>query len=347
MSGRVLRKLREEREIAKKEVEDSEEDEDEVDERKTGGAFLAMMDDSSSDEEESSGTSESLDDYRSDTINKVILLTEQNGDSGVTKLDTTTDNNKTGDEDEDLDALLAEFKHTDESLPVNPQASQDHVPWFQDIIDNFDARDLDFEFVTRSNLNVGGSAAKEQNASSNTNSRRSRQTCLFGQPREGWGRPPHYIGGGMGMESYENEKGQSLPFPYNLKVVDSNDDAKRNWMHFRNWYKFTYSDTYQKTLDIYKEIQQTGDVNALALFIADNPFVPEALLQLSKVAYQTNRKQEGFTLLLRSLWTYECSSLNNFSPHEKARFFLDSNLKENKPFFETLLYLLKVSSIAG
>eukprot|EP00547_Thalassionema_nitzschioides_P007050 CAMPEP_0194207922 /NCGR_PEP_ID=MMETSP0156-20130528/6537_1 /TAXON_ID=33649 /ORGANISM="Thalassionema nitzschioides, Strain L26-B" /LENGTH=672 /DNA_ID=CAMNT_0038934797 /DNA_START=106 /DNA_END=2124 /DNA_ORIENTATION=+ len=350
MSGRALRKLREEREIAaRKELEDSEEDDEEVDERKTGGAFLAMMDDSSSDEYESSESDEEssqneLGSSETDGTDKAIPATEENCDSKPATTDATNDKIP-GDKEEDLDALLAEFKSTDGTLRVNKESDQDNCSWFQDIVDNLDPRDLDFEAVTRSNLHVGGSAVEDPV----TGSRRSRQSYLFGAAREGWGRPPHYIGGGIGMKTYEDEKAQSLPFPYNLKVVDDDGDIdeKRDWMQFRNWYKFIYSDTYKKSLDLYHEIQQTGDVNTLALFIADNPFVPEALLQLAKVAYQTNRKQEGLALLRRSLWIYECSSLNSFLPQQRVRFFLDSNLQENKAFFDALLQLVKVSSIAG
>jgi len=333
--------LREEREIAKKEERCiDEESEDEYVERPIGGTFLAMMDDFSSEEVDSS---ESEEEEANDGGNIQKKIIEKNSNVElVSKADFMVD--EVEEKEDDIDAILAEFQTTDAASNEFKDIHKNKRSWFQDIVDNLNPPDLDLEFVIRINLHgrfpKGGTVKGPKKGC---------QNFIFGPPKEGWIRPPHYIGGGIGMESYDKEK-ESIPWPYSQKNIVTNCDngnAKRDWIESKNWYTFRYSDTYKKTLELFHQIQQTGDVNALAMFIADHPFVPEALLQLSKVAYQINCKQEGLALLRRSLWIYECSSLNSFSPHREATSFLDMNRQENKGLFETLLQLIKVSTVSG
>jgi hypothetical protein len=332
MSGRALRRLREERENAKKdEINAKEEEEEDAMEAtpKTGGAFLSMLyDDDSQDESDA------------DEQDVAVGNVEENSDGAAAVLERSLpkippaaqpslaaepDENAT----EDLDAILAEFKVDQDEVQQNE--SSRNFSWFADIVDGLDVRDLDVESVMRYNL-MGG---EEQ---PNSQPRRGRQPFLFGPPKDSWVRPPHYVGGGIGMSCYDQES-KEIPWPYTMQ---------QEWSDPKSWFTFKRADTYAKSLDFYHEIQQSGDVNALALFVADNPFVPEALLQLAKVAYETNQSQEGLALLRRSLWTQECSSIKSFSPQNSSySCFIDSSLPANEAFFEALFRLMQASSISG
>lgn len=318
MSARALRKLREDREIAQKpDLDDVDEDEEEEEDSKpSGGAFLAMMDSDSSDEEESD-EEESDADKQND--GKEIEKEARVDDVARVPAQETEDS----EEEEDLDAILAEFD--DETDLEGLKSDVESEALFGVITSGLDFRDMDLEYVQRTHLLGGGPSDAPPAA------RRSRQ-LLFGPAKEGWGRPPHYVGGGMGMTSYDQSPAP-LPWPY---------DASEELKNPKLWFTFQQSDTYHSLLEQYRQIQQSGDVNALCLFVADNPFCPEALLQLARVVYQTNNSAEAQALLRRALYVYESAAIKSFAPN-----FMDCDLPENSTFFQSLFLLTQVSSIAG
>jgi hypothetical protein len=349
MSSRAIQRLREERGAAALEPAnlDGIEEEEEVHERRQP-AFLAMMDDSDTESEQESDESEEADegggagndagetkdttgktDARKDTISEAAKQT-------VAPKEAEPELQK---EEEDLDAILAEFESKDEVI----EDSKPSAPWFHSIVSNMDTRDLDIDYVMRTSL-LGGAEEGPPPAVS----RRSRQSFLFGPPRDGWMRPPHFVGGGIGMTSYDNADGHHLPWPYSSQPNnESLHQAHQQWQDTKHWFTFVRSDTYNKDLKDYERIQNSGDVNALALFVAHHPFVVEALLQLATVLYRTNQNQEGLSLLRRSLWILECSSLPSFRPLQGADCFMDYDQEENKPYFLALFRMIQISGMQG
>lgn len=346
MSSRAIQRLREERRANNLEPDLDEIQEDEEEEQQAGGAFLAMMDDSDSESEESdeeydanekeTNSDEGMAAPTKDTVEK-DTATNDKKQQKVAQLKQDPDEKE---EEEDLDAILAEFESKDEAVEEDSKPS---APWFHTIVANMDARDLDIDHVMRTSL-MGGSEEGPSAAAS----RRSRQSFLFGPPRDGWTRPPHYLGGGIGMTTNDNVDDFQVPWPYSAPCHDDNlMQASEQWQDPKHWFTFLHSDTYKKDLEYYERIQNSGDVNALALFVAQHPFVVEALLQLAMVLYRTSQSQEGLSLLRRSLWILECSSLPSFRPLDGPLCFMDYGQPANAPYFLTLFRMIQISGIQG
>jgi hypothetical protein len=362
MSHRALRRMRQEREpqflLAGQEEDDRENGEDESDEEedviiaqttRTRNAF-AMMHDSDDDDDDDDDTSSSpfKDDHHNEGTVKVSLAADKptssaNNDSTTTKVE------------DDLDALLQEYKLQDKSddIHTDKRISSSTSDYYSIITVGMDARDLDIDYVMRTSLMgitiTTGSDATTTSSKSRLSRRGNRQTFLFGPPKDGWPRPPHYVGGGMGMVSYDDwnqdpsNTSLSMPWPYsNLKENDQRCPPTSQW------FKFSFSDSYRRDLYDYETIQESGDAHALAMFVAHHPFIVPALLQLSDVLYQTRQHQEGLSLLKRGLWVLECASLNSFIKVDNGRKgFLSYELQENQPFFDAVYRLMRVSYVGG
>lgn len=237
-------------------------------------------------------------------------------------------------EEEDLDAILSEFQAKDTQLerPIEEDHSSSRSP-YSVLLEGLDPRDLDIDLSMRTSLMGGPTGAPRKNRQAQS---------VFGNPREGWPRPPHYVGGGIGMTSYDRNP-TPLPWPYCDSSLVIDEEMRRT----NQWYSFIHSDTYMRDLEDYRAIQSSGDINALVLFVAHHPFVAEALLQLSEVLYQTNHGQEGLSLLRRCLWVLECSTLLTFFRELDGSSHLDVDQPENVSFFESLFRLIRVSANAG
>jgi hypothetical protein len=337
MSNRAIQRLRQERETELPPEQDTDDEED--DRNAVGGstAFAAMYhDDSDSD---SSNEDDSEEDGADGRAQKLTSGNETKEDSrqSAEKTATTLAESETEDADqtEDLDTLLEEFKVQDKDTDDVQAREEDKSSWFDVVTSRIETRDLDIDYVMRTSL-----LGSNEDSAARSN-RRGRQTSVFGPPQNGWPRPPHYVGGGIGMASYDNES-RPLPWPYS--DMKEGDDRCPG---LDRWFKFMYSDSYERDSEAYERIKASGDPNALALFIADHPFVVEPLLQLSSVLYQTNQSQEGLSLLKRALWVYECASLNSFLKVEGRVAFMDYDQSENGLFFAALFKLIRVSHVAG
>jgi Transcriptional repressor TCF25 len=367
------------------EITDSDEDEDDNDDDESNNprknAFAMMMDSSSEDddsEDEMDDNEENEDDNDEDSEDGDC---EKEGDARqqqsqiiankkemMNKLEANKKANQIKEsfqeEDEDLDAILAEF--TNEELPPhidNNERLKNEDEFDHDflsssyILSRIDIRALDFEASMRHNL-MGTTASM---TTAMTTDRIPKNSFLFGPARDGWVRPPHFVGGGMGMTSYDQSP-RPIPWPYNSETsnIQQKQQQIRHATHNAQWFVFTHSDSYQQSLSSLEQIRSTGDVNALALLVADFPFLPEAILQLAKVVYQTNQSVDALSLLRRALWIYECASLKSFkdvftlaavSSRSTNRAihgaYLDYSQSENSTYFQCLILLLKVSSIAG
>lgn len=341
MSRRAIQRLRQDRQdlLAPVVVGDDEESDDEEDDedlpgrgKKTSFAFM-VDEDESEDEDESSSTSD--DDKPKE---KSIPTGASISSSVVAK----PPEDKVEETPEDLDALLEEFKVQDDDKEYGPDGRDNKTSSYYDIItSNIELRGLDIDFVMRTSLlgSIEDSAP--------TRTRRGRQASVFGPARDNWPRPPHFVGGGMGMVTYETVEQQPppvrvVPWPYS-EMKDTDERCPE----LHRWFVFKYSDSYERDREDFERIKASGDPNALALFIAHHPFVVEALLQLSSVLYQTNSSQEGLSLLKRALYTYECASLNSFLQVEERLGFMDHQQATNELFFAALFRLIRVSHIAG
>lgn len=259
--------------------------------------------------------------------------------------------------EEDLDELIDEFraqdvKDTKESAlcdESSPSSGSLQSSIFGVVLSGLDPRDLDVDASMRNALM--GIGDNDDGIASNRPRRGARQILLFGPPRDGWVKPPHYVGGGIGMSTYDQQPdAPQIPWPYNVaKDGDKEriDPYKTSLADPKWWYLFRHSDNYVRDCEDYKVIQQSGDLNALLMFVVHHPYVTEALLQLTTVLYQTNHSQEGLALLRRCLWIHECSALLNFTRVLDGRARMDVDCVENGPFFKALFKLVQVSYIAG
>jgi hypothetical protein len=378
MSHRALQRLRKEREqdqfllgFHEDNNDDSDDDDDEQSSEDEGDtnmkypsnpfAAAAMMDDDSDDDDNGVDSSVSGGDTNNDSIIK-----DKTRDVPTTTTIQARNNEKypppkkssVDDDIENLDELLEQYKLKDEENfdgtatnndGSNESTKQEVYSYYDIITSNIDSRDLDIDYVMRTSL-MGGTNYNEGNDSnpSRTTARRggNRQAPLFGPPRDNWARPAHYVGGGIGMRTYDDDtdnQKQQLPWPYcDMKLDDDRCPPQTKW------FKFIYSDSYQRDVQDFETIKASGDANALGMFIAHHPFVVEALLQFSLVLYQMNQRQEGLSLLKRALWVFECASLNSFLKVDEQRTaFMDNNVKENTNFFSSLFRLIRVSYVAG
>ena len=367
MSHRALQRLRKEREQNQSlpevhEDDDSDDDEesseDEVDTnmKKPSNAFAAaaMMeddsdDDSDDDDDSSSGGATNHDSTIKGERRDVPSTTQsRNNEKKPPAVKSSVD-----DDIENLDELLEQYKLQDDGTATindgsNEPTKQEIYSFYDVITSNIDSRDLDIDYVMRTSLMGTTNNEGNNNNPSRTTARRggNRQAPVFGPPRDNWPRPAHYVGGGIGMRTYDDNKDnqkQQLPWPYcDMKVDDDRCPPQSKW------FKFVYSDSYQRDVQDFETIKASGDANALGMFIAHHPFVVEALLQFSLVLYQMNQRQEGLSLLKRALWVFECASLNSFLKVDEQRTaFMDYNVKENTNFFSALFRLIRVSYVAG
>jgi len=95
-----------------------------------------------------------------------------------------------------------------------------------------------------------------------------------------------------------------------------------------------------------------GDPNTLAMFVADNPFFAETILQMAMVLYYVNDRGRGSDLLRRSMFIYESalpSSLlpGNNNDSENNEIFMDFERKPNAGFFSTLFRIMQTSGMSG
>mmetsp|Transcript_15873 Transcript_15873/g.39843 ORF Transcript_15873/g.39843 Transcript_15873/m.39843 type:complete len:621 (-) Transcript_15873:251-2113(-) len=336
MSHRAIERLRRERqgEILPIVGDDSDEDdssEDDAPAKKKSNVFAAAMFDSDSDEDSDEDSEEESDDESDGEESDVGVRKDKANDSQ--KEEQTPDV-------EDLDAILKEYTlHDAEQEDVTTTSDDDlAVMQYSIITSTMETRDLDIEFVRRSLF--GGADVGESGSSSRRNHRNSN---LFGNPSDNWPRPPHYVGGGIGFQAYSDSKeSQRLPWPYcDMKEGDPRCPP------LKHWFQFIYSDSYQRDFRDMQMIQNTGDANAMLLFIAHHPFVVESLLQISIVMYQMNQGREGLSFLKRALWIFECATPNTFLKAKTRCALMDYQKDGNKTFFSTLFRLIRVSYVGG
>ncbi|KAL7574869.1 hypothetical protein ACA910_010703 [Epithemia clementina (nom. ined.)] len=364
MSARSMRKLRGEDALLLPTRHFEDEDEDDLVEadddhgKPRPSAFSILPDDSEDESDEESHTSrqksaspinELSDLQQVEIINKSRLeheieIKDQNKEILSVSEIKKEKNNQVDEHTEDLDVLLEEFKEKDlinEGNQRDPhlQIRKTGDGLFDIIVKAIDVRALNLDWSMRHALAAGDRSSVPSSLPSRRNNSR---VFLFGSPTEGrrQNRPASYVGGGIGMTTYDDlnphygtTNSRSIPWPYSTITKPS------------DWYMFIHADSYSRDLEDYSYIQNTGDPNAIPLFVAHHPYVTDALLQLASILYETNQSENGLSFLKRCIWAYECASLVRFQSAQVR--YMDVEIAENRSFFEALRRLTHVSSITG
>lgn len=372
-------------------TDEEEDDDEEINTPRNRAAAFTILNTDDSDEDDDEDDEEKNDDKEqtherneeADHDDSSSVAAEAKQSSNKSKpIDTKnhkSDEENDDDENEDIDALVSEFQEKDligEVGDGNDDVGNNDTKHsvtatilpFDLIVANMDIRDFDYQYTMRTSIvQFGGDIddANEPQSTRGTTTLRpkilSNHHHLFGPPMDGWIRPPRYIGGGMGMLSYDDHStsGGDLimvtpPWPYDNKNNDNNLDVSSSTilLNPKRWYTFQRSDKVKRDVQDYFSIQQSnGDINMLIMFVAHHPYVPEALLQLSSVLYQTNHTAEGYAMLRRCLYVYETSFHINFINHiilQERTYFLDMYYRnENRIFFQALFRYVQISHIAG
>eukprot|EP00984_Skeletonema_dohrnii_P027137 scaffold16595_cov174-Skeletonema_dohrnii-CCMP3373.AAC.2 len=396
MSSRALRRLRVEQEASLAEEHDGDESSsDEEQNDGGGGGFMAMLEEESSSEEESS---ESDDEEEEDEEDQPAVAASNKSKKGQA---TAKKEQAPVEEEEDLDAILSDMKIQneitgDEAENNDPSASTNSSTVRSILLSKthgYDTQDLDLDYSLRDLL--GGAAVagnplfiddddiqqqqqlQQQRGRNNRNrgGRNNRRTVakkyLFGKVKPEWGKPPSFVGGGLGVKELtqdvlEEEEGNkwSVPWPYNESGdgCGEDDDENKEKDAFPNakWFTFDMSDTYSEINRKYEQMlsnPQAGmqDPNLLAMFVADNPFFAETILQMAMVLYYVNDRGRGSDLLRRCMYLYETALPSSLLPSNtnandgeaNNEIFMDINLQPNSGFFACLFRIMQTSGMSG
>jgi hypothetical protein len=362
MSARAIRALRggnHEALLAENAGGDSSSEEYEEKPRAKPSAFFAMMDsdededDSDTDEEagfEAEGTD--VQARRSERANNAMLNCKTRPTATAQFTNNTKNDDEEGPEDinepeeEDLDTLLNEF--TQHDIQYNEETEQQKSSFFSPIcgVQKKFILDLDVDAAMRNALLNG-----DPSHTRGTNNQKNRQVLLFGPPRDNWPRPPHFVGGGIGMVTYDQSP-RPIPWPYSDISAQATHENHQDLVDFvqnmKHWYTFQHAPDCSRDFEDYAVVKQTGDLNALVMFVAHHPYVTDALLQLTGVLYQTNHSQEGLALLRRCLWVYESSAMLTFNNRVlDGAALMDIDQPGNETFFRSLFKLIQVSIVAA
>jgi Transcriptional repressor TCF25 len=377
MSSRAIRALRGETASIISDVvvpsivvegDDNDDDSDEQlgERRRMAPVSFSILNDDSDDDSNDTSDDQPNDNVDSDepVAEKISIRTKKENEK-LREVTTINEEDNVDRIEEDLDALLTEFEEKDYSQQlissVDQSSTQHDGSSFDFILKHLDLRDLDYQYSMRMAVLHSGNVEERSNQP-----RKLPSSFLFGPPLDGWIRPPRFVGGGISMATYDGVGGQTQclpPWPYsdlseNATTNDAlsvppqytGDDPNTVTLVSHNrWCTILRSDDANRDIQDYFAIQQTGDINALVMFIAHHPYVTEALLQLSNILYQTDRNSDGLLLLRRCLWIYESSSPASFTNRifQGKAWFMDIDRKENVVLFQTIFRLVQISNIAG
>ena len=339
MSSRFLRRLREEAEvnviIAEDDNGDNDDDDDDDDDddeeheihRRSTFAFLSNIESESDSETDSNEDKEQ--------VQSQVNRTQRESKNEKYSLES---GRKAQDANEDIDLILSEFHK--EVLPMESKPiSSPTVNSFSFLLENIDIKDFDIDFVLRNMVNgiqADGNRKK-----------RKRGEKMFCQPRAEWGKKPEtFVGGGLGMEfaktKIDKNANDYIPWPYGDSDLFSGVDMKV--------YRFHRSEEYANLIQKYEAIvSSSGDINTLAMFIADYPFIVEPLFQFSMFLFSVGENDQGIGVLKRCLWIMECAALPSLFDFESNDIMnlVNFDLEENQVFFNVLFRYAQTSCTLG
>ena len=379
MSSRAIRRLRQDQllqqqqQINEESEQESSEEEDLAHSRPS--THFAMFDSDSS-----SSSSSSDDDDNNDDDDDI----DEEEDAKLTN----EDEEEHDKQEEDLDAILNEFEISQKSTTDDHSTKISPTMMMWKKLLQFDSRNLDVEYALRNVLGEGGAvgdnmthhmsrqrkptsifASPNWNANDNANqnnqnnnaNRNNRRRNLRQQQQRKIPKPPHFMGGGLGMRiegildkgNVQTHDDFEIPFPYNDSSALRHSIAPNKPIHYtpsetstpsdnneddspysyQLWYSFHPSTTYQKTLDYFSTLmnQMTSyaDANILTLFVADHPFVSLSNYQLSLLFFQTlGQMEKGMELLKRSLCVWEIASSITMTDSDRDWFHEKNKIKQ-------------------
>jgi len=295
MSARALRALRGDTPLLHNEEDDESEDEEEEEERKPA-AFVGF---DSSDEEES----EEEQDVEEESSKNVP---GREGDQEDDEKKDEDEIEEEEEEEEDLDALLDEFREQDELADVAAVADDEHKNVHDLILDGLDFRDLDPDLALR------------YMASGGSNNNTNKPLISFGKHPD-WPKPPHFVGGGIGMRTCDELPLKDIAFPSQTASFVLSTDAQRVYQDFT-------------------AVQSSNQLGALMGFCRHHPYEPCALLQLSQTLYGVQElRPQALQLLKRCLFVYEAAFSKAF---RQGKLYLAKD-RTNETFWQALFRYLQ------
>eukprot|EP00804_Cyclotella_cryptica_P014890 CCRYP_017888-RA/>CCRYP_017888-RA protein AED:0.28 eAED:0.28 QI:0/-1/0/1/-1/1/1/0/768 len=311
MSSRALRRLREEKEAAlqynEPDISENDDDDDDDETPKKGG-FLGMLheEESSSDDEEE--TEDDDDDTVTDDDDDDDSEQQHKGNKPVVVNEPSRSNTAKQpqqlheDDEEDIDAILSSFHPHDETQQPSQSsnaATANAAPSLRSLLlspsHGYDVQSLDLDHAMRSLLgsapNIAVDDANNRQRRGGGRKRTAVKKYLFGRPRDSWGRPPSYVGGGLGCKELTREvlrderNAWGIPWPYRLEDQKDNHDNSSNINNDKNddsnnrdddqpspvptimpieqqkWYSLTMSDTYQEQHYAYQQLLRSRNTH--------------------------------------------------------------------------------------
>jgi hypothetical protein len=111
-------------------------------------------------------------------------------------------------------------------------------------------------------------------------------------------------------------------------------------------YKFQWSDDYSNLQKKFEKMKNSGDANLLVIFLSQNPYHHEALLQLALVFARMGLIDRCADLIKRCLFYLDCVKLDSFKPYTgKAR--MDPTCRENAIYFQALFRYMQIADMQG
>lgn len=194
--------------------------------------------------------------------------------------------------------------------------------------------------VDPNNLNIDavfrrrfGSAQREQEAKQTrnrkdhalrTNGPRANvyRRSMFCFVQNDWpSKPPSYIAGGLRM------------------VLDSSCGRSTT-------YKFEWSPEYVELQKKFEGVKNSEDANMLVVFLSQNQYHHEALLQLALIFAKCGYMDRATDLIKRCLYYFDCIRIDSFKPH-LGTCRMDPTVPENESYFLALFRYMQVSSMLG
>jgi len=384
------------------EEENMSEEEEEVRVKPSSFAYMMDDDDSDSDsdsdsEDNASSDDDGDDDNENDDMEEKIEDTEEEEEDFDAILsefkDLSQDANGNGDPFDEYGNGNATGSTSTGTGTCSALGMAKHILLLQ----NNDTRDYDLDYAIRNMLHgtTATTTTTTTSAAANKNkgpSRRSKKN-LFAQHRDSWGKKPtSLIGGGIGMKTIdididmemkeECEDGvaaaytatttatttttatsssttNGIPWPY----TDDETLCPNHPQQSIQWYTFERSNTYTSMMNDYNTyIANSGDINALAMFVADNPFIVEPMFHLAMFFFSMGENERGIELIKRILWVLEHASLSTLMYPQDYKYkskntntgagamtmnLMQEGRKENEVFFAALFRLVQTSCMIG
>ncbi|CAM9276726.1 unnamed protein product, partial [Ectocarpus fasciculatus] len=180
-----------------------------------------------------------------------------------------------------------------------------------------------------------GAGVRQGNAKQHVHRLGGAARFVFGMPKDEWLKPPSYAGGGVGM--------RAVRAPVDMCTGDVSLGAR---LRGRTFYQFVWADEYVRVNEQFSVIQRSGDANRLVVFLSQNYYHMEGLLQLAMVFARTGQMDRASDLVRRCLYCIHCAEAEGFRPCA-ASALLDPAVLENKIYFAAVFRHMQIVGMLG